>query len=165
MTTGEAGGDGEHGARRADRQLGELLQEVRVALPGVQVLFAFLLTLPFSARFDEATGLQRDVFFATLLATALATVLLMAPTAIHRLDFRRGDKRYIVDVAHRLVVAGLLVLSIAIAGAVMLVSDVMYAAPVAGAIAGLLLGLTAALWFGVPLLRRWRRRGVRPGRG
>ena len=79
-------------AERLDRELGELLQELRVALPGVQVLFAFLLTVPFSQGFDRLTGFQRDLYFGILLATALASILFIAPTAYHRLRWRDYDK-------------------------------------------------------------------------
>ena len=98
-------------AERLDRQLAELLQELRVILPGVQVLFAFLLTVPFSARFEEVTDTQRGVYVGVLLATALATILLMAPTALHRLRFRQHRKREIVDTAQRFTLAGLAVLA------------------------------------------------------
>jgi Family of unknown function (DUF6328) len=88
-----------------------LLQELRIALPGVRVLFAFLLTVPFGARFDDTTEVQRDVYFATLLGTAVATAFLMAPTALHRLRFSQGDKDDIVRVAHLLTLCGLVALA------------------------------------------------------
>ena len=113
-------------AERLDRQLAELLQELRVILPGVQVLFAFLLTVPFSARFEEVTDTERGVYVGVLLATALATILLMAPTALHRLRFRQHRKREIVDTAHRLTLAGLAVLALAVSAAVFLMVDMTY---------------------------------------
>jgi O-antigen/teichoic acid export membrane protein len=140
----------ESDAERHDRQLGELLQELRVALPGVQVLFAFLLTVPFSARFADASPFQRDVYFATLLLTAAATVLLMAPTAIHRWLFRRGMKGGIVEIGHRLTLAGLGLLALAIAGAVILVTDVLFTATAAVVVGVIVIVVTAVLWAVVP---------------
>src|SRR5215210_7713033 len=87
---------------RLDRNMNELLQELRVALPGVQVLFAFLLTVPFQQGFVRATPFQKDVYLVTLLLTALASALLMAPSAYHRLEFRQDDKKHIVWVSNRL---------------------------------------------------------------
>ena len=141
---------------RHDRQLNELLQELRVALPGVQVLFAFLLTVPFSSRFDETTTLQRDAYFATLLLTAAATILLMAPSAAHRLLFHRGVKGAVVEIGHRMAVAGLGVLALAIAGAVFLITDVLFDTSGAVVVAVLVLVVIAVVWALLPLsaLRR-----------
>ena len=147
---------------RLDRQLLELLNEVRVAIPGVQVLFAFLLIVPFSARWGDTTQLQQNAYFATLMLTASASALLMAPAAIHRVRFRMGDKRTIVEWAHRLTLAGLAVLGVAMAGAVFLVTDVLYAATGAAIAAGAILGLIVGLWFVLPLSRRFHHRGDRP---
>ena len=153
MTSAEPVRD-ESEAERLDRQLAELLQELRVVLPGVQVLFAFLLTVPFSARFGELTDTQRSVYVAVLLSTALATVLLMAPTAFHRLRFRRHQKAQIVEVSHRLVIAGLGVLALSVSAAVFLVTDVVY-----GRAGGLAAGLSTlavilVLWWILPLTGR-----------
>jgi Family of unknown function (DUF6328) len=141
-------------AERHDRQLGELLQEVRVAVPGVQVLFAFLLVVPFSARWADVTDLQRDVYFATLLLTAIATAFLMAPGSIHRVLFRQGDKRFIVHIANWLLLAGLGALAVAIGLAVFLVADVLFDMTAAGIVAGCIFGFTAGLWWVLPLVRR-----------
>ena len=86
---------------RLDRELIELLNELRVALPGVQVLFAFLLTVPFSQRFAQTTEFQRDVYFSALMSVAVATALLITPSAFHRIRFRRRDKAYLLRVANR----------------------------------------------------------------
>jgi hypothetical protein len=147
---------------RLDRQLLELLTEVRVVIPGVQVLFAFLLTVPFAARWGDTSELQQSAYFATLLLTASASALLMAPAAIHRVRFRMGDKRTIVEWAHRLTLAGLAVLGVAMAGAVFLVTDVLYAVTSAAIAAGAILGLIVGLWFVLPLTRRFHHRGERP---
>ena len=154
----------ETGAERLDRQLIELLNEIRVAIPGVQVLFAFLLTVPFSARFDEATDLQRGVYFATLLSTALTTTLLMFPAALHRLRFSTGDKARIVRWANRTTIAGLGVLVLAMTGAILLVADVLFSTPVASIVAVLVFVVMAGVWFGIPLARA-AARGDRPDRG
>jgi hypothetical protein len=135
--------------QRVNRELIELLNEARVALPGVQVLFAFLLAVPFQQRFKQVTAFQRDVYFGTLSATFIATALMIAPTALHRLNFRRHDKQQIVATSNSLIIAGLAVLGLALVGVMMLVGDVLFGAvaaviaPVVGAV--ILLGLWAAL--------------------
>jgi hypothetical protein len=139
---------------RADRNLTELLQELRVALPGVQVLFAFLLALPFQPRFADATVFQEDVYFATLLFAALASGLLIAPSAYHRLNFRRGDKEHIVEMAARLTIGGLAALAVAMSGAVLLVTDWLFDGAIVVATVGVVAGALAILWFGLPLRRR-----------
>src|SRR2546423_4816528 len=102
---------------RLDRNLAELLQELRVALPGVQVLFAFLLVVPFNQRFTATTPGQRAIYFVTLLLTAAATVFLIAPSVHHRVQFRRQEKEEIVVVGNGLAVIGLAVLAVAMTGA------------------------------------------------
>src|SRR5436305_1264245 len=92
---------------RYDRNLSEILSELRVALPGVQVLFAFLLVAPFNQRFGTVSEFERRLYFATLLLTLLAAILLVAPTIIHRLHFQLGEKPYVVHTANRLMIAGL----------------------------------------------------------
>src|SRR5215207_6543443 len=125
---------------RCDRNLVELLQEVRVVQTGVQVLFAFLLTAPLAPRFPELTPLQRYDYFLTLLAAGAAAVLLIAPTAFHRILFRLGDKEYLVVTANRFTLAGLAFVAISMVGALLLVSDLMFdgaAVVVTGALATL----------------------------
>src|SRR4249919_206872 len=92
---------------RLDRNLGELLQELRVALPGVQVLFAFLLAVPFQQNFTKITGFQEKVYFATLLMTAISAILLISPSAYHRMTFRMQQKDDLVFLANKLTIAGL----------------------------------------------------------
>ena len=111
---------------RIDRNLNELLQELRVALPGVQVLFAFLLILPFSKGFADVTQFEKDVYLATLLCTALASILLIAPSMHHRLLFRTNNKEEILMLSHRFAMAGLAVLGLAIIGAVLLVAHFVF---------------------------------------
>ena len=122
--------------QRVNRELLELLGELRVALPGVQVLFAFLLAVPFQARFADATTFQRDVYFVTLVLSALASILLIAPSALHRLNFRTPDKRRIVFLSNTLTVWGLLVLALAMTGVMLLIGDVLFSRLAAVLIAG-----------------------------
>src|SRR5207248_6212146 len=98
---------------RYDRNLTELMAELRVALPGVQVLFAFLLVAPFNQRFGTVSNFERRLYFATLLCTLLASILLIGPTLVHRLQFRRGQKGAVVQTANRLMIAGLCVFALA----------------------------------------------------
>jgi hypothetical protein len=151
-------GRSESEVERTDRNLSELLQELRVALPGVQVLFAFLLTVPFTQRFSTLTSFQEKLYFATLLSTAVATALLIAPTANHRMLFRKQDKEHLVVVSNRLAIAGIGALAIAMCGVVLLISDVMFDAPtplVATAGAALMF---MWLWYVMPVVRRARMR-------
>jgi hypothetical protein len=136
--------------------MSELLQELRVALPGVQILFAFLLTVPFAQGFTKIDSFQRDLYFAVLLSTALATALLIAPSANHRLLFRMRDKEHLVRVSNRLTIAGLVVLSISLTGAILLISDILFKSPaplIFTAATGLVFAL---LWVAFPLARRIR---------
>ena len=103
----------------------ELLNELRVALPGVQILFAFLLTVPFTQRFSTLTTLQRDVFFVTLLSTTLATACLIAPSAAHRIRFHKSDRSWLIEAANTLLLAGIALLAVAIGSAFLLISDVL----------------------------------------
>jgi hypothetical protein len=139
-----------------DRELIELLNELRVVLPGVQVLFAFLLAVPFSQRFDQLNALQEDVFFAAFLCTTVATALLIAPSAYHRLRWRERDKEQILRTSNRMAIAGTAFLAAAIVAVVYLVTDLIY-----GAFTSVVVTLAAAvmfawLWYALPLVRRWR---------
>lgn len=144
---------GESDLQRLDRNLEELLGGLRVALPGVQVLFAFLLILPFQSRFSDVTQFQRVVFYVTLSCTALASVCLIAPSVRHRVRFRKVDKAYVVFSGNRLAIAGFVFLAAAIVGALVLVSDFIFGSDAAIG-AGLGIGLALAwIWFAGPLLR------------
>jgi Family of unknown function (DUF6328) len=139
---------------RLDRNLLELLGELRVALPGVQVLFAFLLVVPFNQRFAQVTSFQRSLYLGTLLCAALASAFLIAPTAHHRLMFRRQDKENLVVVANRQAIIGLTFLAVAMTSAIVLVTDVLFK-PATAAFAGGLVALAfALLWYALPLRRR-----------
>ncbi len=139
-----------------DRELIELLNELRVALPGVQVLFAFLLGVPFTQRFGEVTDLQKDVYFLTFLCTAVATALLIAPSAYHRLDWRRGDKEHLLVVSNRLAISGTAFLALAISGAVFVVTDILFSPTSAAVVAAVTAAFFGWFWYGLPLLRRLR---------
>jgi hypothetical protein len=141
-------------AERLDRNLDQLLQEERVALPGVQVLFAFLLTVPFSQGFPSLTDFQRDAYFIVLALTAIATVLLIAPTAYHRILFREGRKPQIVGFANRVVIIGLGVLGLAMVTAVALIAHVVFGEAMAIVAGVLALTLVAVLWYALPLAAR-----------
>ena len=141
---------------RLDRELAELLQELRVALPGVQVLFAFLLTVPFSQGFTKLSAFQRDLYFAILLATALSSVLFIAPTAYHRLRWRDYDKERLLVTSTRLSIVGIAVLSVAVAGAVYLIGDVLFGVGVAAMATAAIGASLVWFWFGLPLARKAR---------
>jgi Family of unknown function (DUF6328) len=139
---------------RLDRNLGELLQELRVALPGVQVLFAFLLAVPFQRNFTEISPFEEKVYFATLLCTAISAALLISPTAYHRLTFHLQQKRELVVFSNRFAIAGLGFLALAMTGAITLITDVLF-----GGVATVVFSLAAAamfvvLWGVLPLRRR-----------
>jgi hypothetical protein len=139
---------------RLDRNLVELLQEVRVVQTGVQVLFAFLLTVPFSSRFGEITGLQRAAYFTALVAATLASILLIAPTALHRILFRLGQKAYMVDRSNRLALLGLACTAVAMTAVVLLVCDVIFGPVAAAAITAATFAAFVVVWAAMPLRRR-----------
>ncbi|HEX5376482.1 MAG TPA: DUF6328 family protein [Solirubrobacterales bacterium] len=141
-------------SERLDRNLSELLQELRVALPGVQVLFAFLLAVPFQQNFTKITPFQERVYFATLLLTAISAVLLISPSAYHRMTFRMQQKDDLIFLANKLAIAGLGCLALAMTGAIMLITDVLFggAATIVTSAATLL--TFAIFWYALPLRRR-----------
>ncbi len=151
---GDHGGREETPEERADRNLGELLQELRVALPGVQILFAFLLTVPFSQGFTRLDAFQRDLYFAVLMSTCVSTALLIAPTANHRLLFRMRDKENLVRVSNRLAIAGLLVLLFSLAGAVLLIADILFKSPAPALFTVAILVVLVLAWIVMPVIRR-----------
>jgi O-antigen/teichoic acid export membrane protein len=141
---------------KGHRQLIELLNELRVALPGVQVLFAFLLTVPFTQGWGRVTPFQQDLYFASLLCSAAASAFLIAPSAIHRLDFQQGDKPRIVRVSNVLAVIGLTFLALAIVGVVCLITDVLYGGSAVVAYTVAIAALFVVLWYIIPLVMRAR---------
>jgi uncharacterized protein DUF6328 len=146
-------GRSETDIERADRNLGELLGELRVALPGVQVLFAFLLVVPFNNRFVNVTAFQEKVYFVTLLCAAGASVCLIAPTVHHRIEFRRQDKEYIVLLSNRLAIVGLTFLAVAMTGAILLVTDVLFGTTVTTLATGFVALTFLVVWYVLPIRR------------
>src|SRR3954451_19032425 len=138
---------------RLDRNLNELLGELRVALPGVQVLFAFLLAVPFNQRFNQASDFEKGVYFVTLIGTAIAAAFLIAPSAMHRILFRADDKHHIVFTANRFSVIGFAVLGVAMTAAVLLVTHFIYANALAIVTTAIVAVIFFGLWFAFPYAR------------
>ncbi len=150
------------GSSRLDRELLELLNELRVALPGVQILFAFLLTVPFSARYGFLSLFQRDVYYVTLVATALSTACLIAPSAAHRLRFHQGERAWVIESANHLTIAGLALLAVAMGGAVLMITDILFDGARVWVYSGTISLATVSLWFIRPLLRHMRGKSSGP---
>jgi uncharacterized membrane protein YbhN (UPF0104 family) len=148
---------------RADRNLLELLNELRVALPGVQVLFAFLLVVPFNQRFNRISDFERTLYFGVLLCTGISAVLLIAPSIHHRIEFRRRDKEYLVEEANRLTIAGLSFLAIAMTGAIALITHFLFGTTATVITTAAALLAYALIWYAIPIRRLAvrRRRGPR----
>lgn len=142
--------------QRLEREVEELLQELRSILPGIQVMFAFLLTVAFSQRFDSLTELQRDVYFLLLLTAGASLILLLAPSSFHRIRFRRRDKEVMIRSANVEVLAALFLISLTIAGVVFLISDVLYETEVAVVVAAVTWLAAASIWWAYPLTRHLR---------
>jgi len=149
--------DEETEKERLDRNLMELLGELRVALPGVQVLFAFLLAVPFQAGFVRVTSFQRDVYFFTLCCALAGTVCLIAPTPFHRLTFRLHQKQALVAIANRLTIAGLGFVALAMTGVILLISDVLFGTATVVVATVSTAVLFVMLWGVLPLRHRRRR--------
>ena len=141
---------------KRDRQMIELLNELRVALPGVQILFAFLLTVPFTQRFPQLTGFQRDVFYITLVAATLSAACLIAPSAAHRVLFHQSQRTWLIESANRLMLAGLGFLAIAIGAAFLLITDILFDGPRVWIYSVAVWVTILALWFGRPVRRQLR---------
>jgi Family of unknown function (DUF6328) len=139
---------------RYDRNLNELLGELRVALPGVQVLFAFLLVAPFNQRFGTVSSFERALYLCALLLTLLASILLIAPTMVHRLHFQLGAKAYIVRTANRLTIAGLAVLALAMTVAVLLVTHYLFGPALAIITTAFVIGGFLLTWLVLPMRNR-----------
>ncbi len=139
---------------RVNRELIELLNELRVALPGVQFLFAFLLIVPFQQTRSELTTFQLDVYFVALLACAISCGLLIAPAAQHRVLFRQHAKEHLLKRSHRSAFAGLITLGIAICAVLLLVVDVLFDRTQAWITAGVVAALLVWWWIAVPFWQR-----------
>jgi hypothetical protein len=144
-------------SEKLDRELIELLNELRVALPGVQVLFGFLLVVPFSQGWDRVTETQQTVFFLTFLCTGLATALLIAPSAHHRIQWRQHDKEVLLRSANSLALGGTVFLALALTGTVWFVTDVIYEQTLTAVATAVAAIAFTFVWFVWPLLRRAQR--------
>jgi amino acid transporter len=140
--------------QKLDRELIELLQEMRVMLPGIEVIFGFLLTVPFTARFTELTSLQRTTFFVSFLSTAMATAFLVAPSSYHRMRWRQYDKENLLRIANKFAIIGLAFFAISLAGIAFIVTDVVIRTNIAVWVAAGVAAIVILLWFGLPLFRR-----------
>jgi hypothetical protein len=141
-----------------DRELIELLNELRVTLPGVQVLFAFLLVAPFSQGFARVNDLQKYAYLVALVFTALGSAFLIAPTPYHRIRFRDRDKEAMLRITNKLAIAGTVCLALAISSALFLVTDFLFQSPVPALITGAVAAAIITLWYGLPLSRELRDR-------
>jgi hypothetical protein len=141
-----------------DRELIELLNELRIALPGVQVLFAFLLAVPFQQGWQRVTDAQKYAFFLALLCAALGTVLLIAPTTYHRLRWRAHDKEQLLETSNRLALGGTVFLALGMTSAIFLVTDIVFHWTVTLAVTVAVALTFAWFWYALPLRRRVRRR-------
>src|ERR1700750_2729848 len=147
---------GETDQERINRNMKELLQELRVSQTGVQILFAFLLALPFAQRFTEVTAFQRDVYFVTLLLSGASAAFFIAPVSAHRLLFRRQGKEHLINSSNWMAIAGLGCLAVAIVGVILLISDFLFDATVAAVFTTLAFLLFVVLWYVLPLSWLWR---------
>jgi hypothetical protein len=141
-------------AERLDRNTIELLNELRVAGTGIQVMFAFLLVVPFNTGWQSVDSFERTVYFVTLLIVATSAFLLMAPPVHHRILFRRGEKRFLIRTANDLAIAGMSLLALGFVGILVLLSDVVLGGAAPVIIGALTAAFVAGLWFALPLVRR-----------
>jgi amino acid transporter len=163
MELSELGHDpSENEFARRNRNFAELLQELRVAQTGVQILFAFLLTLPFSNRFSQVNHMERVVYIVTLVAAAAATAFLIAPVSYHRLVFREGRKSEVLRIASRMAQLGLLCLLVSLLGALFLAIDVVTGEPVVAIVTAAIAVLYVTLWYALPIIHPVLRQD-RPG--
>jgi amino acid transporter len=148
----------ENSEDRHSRELIELLNELRVALPGVQVLFAFLLILPFSNGFPKLGQLDRDIFFVAFIATAVSTVLLIAPSSYHRLRWRQHDKERMLVISNYLTIVGLAALAVAITATIFVITDFVFHRTLATAFTTIVAGLFLVFWYAIPIAAALRDR-------
>ncbi|MBN1530839.1 MAG: hypothetical protein JW895_17390 [Thermoleophilaceae bacterium] len=158
MSEHRGSGRDETPEQRLDRNVEELLGELRVILPGVQVLFAFLLVVPFNQRFGDVSTFQKYLYLGTLLCAAVASACLIAPSIHHRITFRTQDKEYLVMRATRLTIVGSVFLAVAMTGAIWLITGYLFGSVVTAVAAVTVALLFVAVWYGVPLRRLRRQR-------
>lgn len=151
--------------QRVNRELIELLNELRVALPGVQVLFAFLLVVPFSNGFPKLSSFDRKIYFAAFIATAVSTILLIAPSSYHRLRWRQSGKERMLIVSNSLTIGGLAALAVAITATVFMLTDFVFHRAWAATFTAIVAALFLIFWYGLPLASAIRdRRSPRQSR-
>jgi hypothetical protein len=136
--------------------MAELLQEVRVAQTGTQILFAFLLGVPFTQRFADVTSFQRSVYFGTLLAAAVASAFLIAPSAYHRILFRQKEKQFVIEASNVLIIVGLAFVALAMSGVILLITDLLYSETTTAIVTAAIVLVFVVLWYVVPIARRIR---------
>jgi uncharacterized membrane protein len=149
----------DQGTRKKDRELSELLQELRVALPGIQVLLAFLLTIPFSQGWTKVTDTQKAVYYMAFVFTAIATAFFIAPVSYHRLRWREYDKEKLLVTGNRQAITASVFLALAIGAVTYLITDFIYGNPLAAVASAGIGGVIALLWYGLPLFRHVRDAG------
>ena len=147
------------GGRDLDQEWEETLDEIRVILPGTEVLFAFLLTIPFSSRFSEISGTDKTIYFIAFICAAVATIFFIAPGVYHRLEWRQRDKDHMLQLTTRLIIVGTVVLAVAVTAVVFFVSNFLYGSAIGAAVAAVIVGIIFWLWYGLALARRLRRKG------
>jgi Family of unknown function (DUF6328) len=155
-----ADGRNETELERTDRNMAELLQEVRVVQTGVQILFGFLLTIAFQPKFEKLSSFQKADYLGTLVAAATTLIMLTAPSSWHRLLFRQGDKEHLVEITNRFTVLGLASMGLTMVGVVMLLSDVAFPSWLTALVTATAVIACSVLWYAMPLARR---RALRSG--
>lgn len=153
---------GEDRKQQIDREMGELLEELRVLIPGVQILAGFLLSVTFTSRYDHLTMLERGTHFASFLASMIAAALFLAPGAQHRLRWRQPDKGELLEHASRMTLAGTVFVAIGAVGTTFLVSEIAYSNAVAACSLAAIAGMIVVLWYAWPLWKRIQLGGYRP---
>ena len=136
--------------------MAELLQEVRVAQTGTQILFAFLLGVPFTQRFGDVTSFQQTVYFGTLLAAAVASAFLIAPSAYHRILFRQKEKQFVIETSNVLIIVGLAFVALAMSGVILLITDLLYNETTTAIVTAAIVLVFVLLWYVMPIMRRIR---------
>ncbi len=150
--------DGETKQQRLDREHDQLFNELRSIIPGVQIQGAFLFTVAFTQRFERLNDFQRDVYYVSFLLAVGGLVLLFAPAAFHRVQFRQHDKELLIRAANVEMIAALVLVSFSLAGTLLLISDLIVPTSVAVVVAAITLAATGLLWWGFPIARRLSRR-------
>jgi cation transport ATPase len=141
-----------------DQEWSELVEEHRLAMPGVQVLFAFLLILPFQSRFERLTAIQEYVYFSALLCATAAVVLLITPTATHRIRWRKQDKEALMVMSTRTAIAATVFIAASMTASVFLITDVLFGEPATVIVSAVVAATFGLFWYGFPLSRSFRDR-------